>query len=167
MTETTTTDFTTVIMVDQSPAEVYQAITNIRGWWSEEIEGGTTQLGDEFFYHYQDIHLCKMRLIEAVPDQKLVWLVLENQFSFTQDQREWVGNQLVFEIAPKNGKTEIRFTQVGLVPTYECYKVCYDGWTNYIGKSLYQLITTGKGSPNPKDGDGFNAELADKWKIKR
>lgn len=165
--EMTTMDFSTTILVDQKPEEVFQAIMNIRGWWSEEIEGGTSQLNDEFFYHYKDIHLTKMKLVEVVPSQKLVWLVLENQFSFTQDQREWVGNRLVFEITPKNGQTEVRFTQEGLVPDYECYKVCHDGWTNYIEKSLYDLITTGKGSPNPKDGEGFNAELADKWKINR
>jgi hypothetical protein len=28
------------------------------------------------------------------------------------------------------------------------------------------LIATGKGNPNPKDKDGFNAELAEKWKLK-
>jgi hypothetical protein len=51
------------------------------------------------------------------------------------------------------------------VPGYECYKVCYDAWGNYIKSSLYNFITTGKGQPNPKDKDGFNAELAAKWKI--
>jgi hypothetical protein len=38
-------DFTTTISVDQSPEEVFEAITNVLGWWSGEIEGGTGMLG--------------------------------------------------------------------------------------------------------------------------
>jgi hypothetical protein len=40
-----------------------------------------------------------------------------------------------------------------------------DAWTNYIKNSLRSLITTGKGQPNPKEGDGFNAEIVKKWKL--
>ena len=32
--------YATSFRVDQSPAEVFKAVTNVRGWWSEEIEGG-------------------------------------------------------------------------------------------------------------------------------
>jgi len=50
------------------------------------------------------------------------------------------------------------------VPAYECYKICFDAWTNYIQNSLRNLITTGKGQPNPKEG-GFNDALLKKWEI--
>ncbi len=32
-------NFTTVFTVNQTPDEAFTAITNVRGWWSEEIEG--------------------------------------------------------------------------------------------------------------------------------
>jgi len=35
---------------------------------------------------------------------------------------------------------------------YECYEICQDAWTNYIQNSLSDLITTGKGQPNAKEG---------------
>lgn len=144
-------DFTTSILVDQSPKEAFDAITNVRGWWSEEIEGGTAKLGDVFKYHFKDIHICKMKLIEVVPNKKVVWDVLENDFNFISDKGEWVGTKVIFEISTKNNKTEVRFTHQGLVPEYECYDICFNAWTNYIQNSLYNLITTGKGQPNPKE----------------
>lgn len=144
-------DFTTTILVDQTPKEAFDAITNARGWWSEEIEGGTRKLNDEFRYHYKDVHICKMKLIEVIPNEKVVWDVLENHFNFTVDKKEWVGTKVIFEIRTKDDKTEIRFTHKGLVPDYECYDICVNGWTNYINGSLHSLITLGKGQPNLKE----------------
>ena len=43
-------DFNTTLLVDAAPSEVYDAINNVRGWWSEEIEGDTDKLGAEFNY---------------------------------------------------------------------------------------------------------------------
>lgn len=144
-------DFTSVLLVDQSPKEVFRAVTNPRGWWSEEIEGGTEKLNDEFDYHFEDIHLCKIKLVEVVPDKKVVWLVLDNYFKFTKDKTEWIGTKVIFEISQKDGKTELRMTHQGLVPEYECFEICHDAWTNYIQNSLRNLIVSGKGQPNGKE----------------
>jgi hypothetical protein len=86
--------------------------------------------------------------VEFIPNQKVVWQVLENRFNFTEDRTEWVGTKIAFDISRNNGKTEIRFTHVGLIPQYECYNACSDGWRTYINGSLRKLITTGKGQPN-------------------
>jgi hypothetical protein len=162
-----TSDFIATILADQTPKEAFNAITNVRGWWSEQIDGSTGKLNEEFTYHYKDIHYCKMKLIELVPGQKVVWLVLDNYFKFTEDKSEWIGTRLVFDISPKGDQTEIRFTHEGLVPQYECYEICREAWTNYIKNSLYSLIATGKGEPNPNDDDGYNAQLAEKWKLEQ
>ncbi|KRB57996.1 SRPBCC domain-containing protein [Flavobacterium sp. Root186] len=141
-------DFTTAILVNQSPEEVFNAVTNVRGWWSEEIEGNTAKQNDEFNYHYEDIHRCKIKLTEVIPNQKIVWLVEENYFKFTEDKTEWTGTKPTFEITEKDGKTELRFTHFGLNQEYECFEICRDAWTNYIQNSLKKLIETGKGEPN-------------------
>lgn len=143
-----TQSFTTKIIVDQSPEEVFKAVQNVRGWWSEEIEGKTQELNDQFDYHYEDIHRCKIKLVEVIKNEKIVWLIEQNYFKFTEDKTEWTGTKPTFEITVKNGKTELTFTHVGLVPEYECFEICRDSWTNYIQKSLKNLIETGKGTPN-------------------
>lgn len=158
-------DFTVTILVNQSPKEAINAITNIRGWWSEDVAGDTTTPGAEFIYHYRDIHYCKAKLTELIPSQKVVWTVLDNYFKFTEDKSEWINTQLVFEISKVDNQTAVTFTHAGLVPQYECYEICREAWTNYITESLFQLISTGKGKPNPKEEDGYNAELAKKWKL--
>ncbi|MND30090.1 hypothetical protein D3C80_206170 [compost metagenome] len=147
----TTSDFTTTLLVDQTPQEVFKAINNVRGWWSVAIEGGTDKLNDEFIYSVEDIHQCRMKLIEVVPDKKVVWLVLENYFSFIEDKTEWTGTKISFEISEKDNKAQLRFTHQGLVPEYECFNICSNAWTHYVQESLFNLITTGKGQPNPKD----------------
>lgn len=145
-----TANFTTSILVDQTPTEAFNAINNVRGWWSEEIEGSTDKVNDEFKYHYEDVHRSHMKIIEIVPDKKVVWLVMDNYFKFTKEPNEWKGDNIIFDITEKDGKTQITMTQVGLTPDHECYDICRDAWTNYIQNSLKNLIATGKGSPNGK-----------------
>lgn len=157
-------NYTSTFLVGQDPETVFAAIKNFRAWWSEEIEGNTDQLNDSFFYHHQDAHLCKIKLIEMIPNEKLVYLVLDNEFNFIKDKTEWVNTRLIFDISTENGNTRVRFTHEGLVPEYECYNICKDAWTSYIQGSLQSWITTGKGKPNAKEG-GLNAELIEKWGL--
>jgi hypothetical protein len=147
----TNQNFTATFSVDQSPREVFDAINNVRGWWSGEIDGSTDQLGAEFTYQYQDIHRSTQKITELVPEKKVVWQVLDAQINFVKSKGEWKGTDIVFEITKKGGKTELRFTHVGLVPAIECYGKCAGAWGFYINDSLRSLITTGKGDPNQKE----------------
>lgn len=146
----TNKDFTTTILVDQSPTEAFEAINNVTGWWTENLEGSTHNLGDEFSVRFGDVHYSKHKLTKVIPGQKIVWLVTDSKLTFVKDETEWTGNKIVFDIANKDGKTEVTFTQQGLVPSFECYGGCSGAWTDYIQNSLYNLITTGKGKPSLK-----------------
>jgi len=142
-------DYTTSFLVAQSPEQVFKAINNVRGWWSEQIEGRTDALNEVFNYHYQDVHRSKMKIVEFIPEKKVVWLVQDNYFNFIKDQSEWKNTNISFEITKKGAQTELVFTHSGLVPAYECYDICSDAWSNYIQGSLKALITQDKGNPNP------------------
>lgn len=156
--------YTSSFTVAQSPEEVYVAINNVRGWWSEEIQGNTGELHADFFYHYKDVHLSKLKIVELIPNEKVVWFVKDNYFNFVKDKTEWKGTKIVFKITEKGNKTGLTFTHHGLLPQNECYDVCEKAWTSYIQGSLKDLITTGKGRPNAMEG-GLNAELIEKWGL--
>lgn len=138
-------DFTTRFSVNQSPQQVFDAVNNVRAWWSGDIEGATDKLGAEFIYRYKDIHYSKQKITEFVPGKKVTWHVLDSSINFVKDKKEWKGTDIVFEISEKSGQTELKFTHLGLVPAFECYGDCAEAWGYIINDSLRSLITTGKG----------------------
>ncbi len=143
--------FTTSFTVDQTPEAAFAAITNVRGWWSEDIAGPTDRVGEAFDYRYKDVHRCRIMVTELVPGRKVAWHVEKNYFSFTEDKSEWTGTNMVFDITRAGDRTQVKLTHVGLTPEFECYEICSDGWGTYINLSLRNLIATGKGQPNVGD----------------
>jgi uncharacterized protein YndB with AHSA1/START domain len=142
-------DFTTSFTVDKPPEEVFDAINNVRGWWSGEVEGNTAKLSAEFTYRVPGMHLSKQKITELVPGKKVVWHVLDARLDFVKDKTEWKGTDIVFEIGKKGGKTEVQFTHIGLAPACECYDGCSSGWGMLISGNLRKLITTSKPQPSP------------------
>lgn len=139
--------FSTAFLVDQSPKEVFDAVNKVRGWWSSSLQGESEKLGDVFTFRYEDVHVSRQKLVEVVPEKRVVWLVLDASLNFTEDKDEWKGTKVVFDIAKKGRKTELRFTHEGLVPAFQCFDACSEGWGFFIDGSLKKLITTGKGEP--------------------
>src|SRR3954471_10863345 len=86
--------YTTTVTIARTPREVFDAINDVRGWWSEEIDGDTDRVGAEFAYRGHDEaetveHLSRIRVVELVPEERVVWRVLDNYMSFIDDQAEW------------------------------------------------------------------------------
>jgi hypothetical protein len=143
-------NYTKSFTVDRTPAQVFDAVNDVRGWWSREIEGPTDALGATFVFRYKNLHRSTHEITEFVPGKKVVWHIVSAEIHFVKNKAEWDGTDVVFEIEKKGDKTELRFTHVGLVPAIECYGDCSGAWGFHVD-SLRKLITTGKGEPNEKD----------------
>ena len=140
-----TSDFTVTILVDQSPKEVIEAVSAPQNWWSGEVTGSALRLNDEFSYRYKDLHYSRQRVVELIPEQKVVWMVTESALFYVADRNEWTGTKISFEVTPQGNKTELRFSHLGLIPAVECFDSCSTTWSQLIKLSLYPFITTGKG----------------------
>lgn len=137
-------DFSVTFSVEQTPDAVFAAINDVRSWWTGDIEGRADARGDEFTYRYKDIHRTTHEVTELVPGKRVVWKVKSSALSF-RNANEWDGTEIVFDITKTSaGKTEVRFTHVGLAPTFECFAACSRAWTHYVTESLEKRIRTGQ-----------------------
>ena len=140
-------NYHTSIAVDATAHEAFKSINSVSKWWTENLEGSSEQLNDEFTVRFGDIHFSKQKLVEVIPDKKVVWLVTDSKLNFVEDKQEWTNTKILFEIAEQDGTTQINFTHIGLVPQVECYNSCSNAWGQYIKGSLFKLLTEGKGTP--------------------
>ncbi|MEO6315065.1 MAG: SRPBCC domain-containing protein [Chitinophagaceae bacterium] len=137
-------DYHKSYLVNQSAPAIFDAILNVREWWSglyaEEIKGSSKRLNDEFTFRAGGgAHYSKQKLVEIIPDKKIVWLVTESQLSFIEQKDEWTGTKLCFEFTAKGDKTVVHFTHIGLVPAIACYTDCSGAWSGYLDKFLSPL----------------------------
>ena len=140
-------DYTATLTVDATAQQAFESINSVTKWWTPDLEGASQQLNDEFTVRFDEVHVSTQKLIEVIPDKKVVWLVTDSKLTFVKDQHEWTNTTIAFEISSQEGKTAIHFTHFGLVPEVQCYSGCSQGWDYFIKGSLFKLLTEGKGTP--------------------
>ena len=144
-------DYHSVIEAKIAPELAFNSINSVAEWWAKDLTGKSRKLNDEFTVRFGETFV-NFRLIEVIPDRKVVWEVTDCYLHSFKDKTEWTGTKIVFEISEKNDLSRIDLTHVGLFPGVECYQNCEKGWNFYFKESLFKLITTGKGQPQtPKE----------------
>ncbi|MEO8147956.1 MAG: SRPBCC domain-containing protein [Bacteroidia bacterium] len=138
-------DYTFSLESSETPKEIFETLLNVRSWWfglySETIEGSTNKLNEEFtFSAGGGMHYSKQKLVELIPNKKIVWLVTDSNLTFLEKPNEWTGTKICFDISEQETKTQVRFTHVGLVPEIECYDGCSSAWSQYMQQFLSPLI---------------------------
>jgi hypothetical protein len=145
--------FHTSFLVSATSHEAFKAINDVTGWWTENVEGSSQKLKDEFTVHFGDVHYSRQKLVEVIPDKKVVWLVTDSKLSWLKVKNEWTNTRISFEISANGKQTKVDFTHIGLVPEIECYPDCSNAWSQYVQGSLMSLIGTGIGKPDRKEGE--------------
>lgn len=138
-------NFQLTLVTNRTPQKVFQSIIKVRDWWTgyhnEQFTGETEHLNDIFhFYAAGGLHQCTQKIIELIPNEKIVWLVTDSHLGFVEKSDEWVNSKIVFEISTVGNNTQIVFTHKGLTPNIECYDSCAPSWTMYLQEKLLPLI---------------------------
>jgi Activator of Hsp90 ATPase homolog 1-like protein len=135
--------FTLTINVNKPPHEAFNRIKDVSKWWGGKDLEGTI---NEFTITHEGSHYSKQKLIELIPDKRIVWHITEATLYWLQkNKHEWTNTKLIFEITPKGNKTRIQFTHEGLVLQLECYSRCTDeGWAVVIKDYLFNFIEEGR-----------------------
>ncbi|HSZ85716.1 MAG TPA: SRPBCC domain-containing protein [Puia sp.] len=144
--KTATKNYHAAITAKTTAKEAFKNVNRVKDWWAKNLTGNSKKLNDFFTVRFGETFVT-FKLIEVVPDKKVVWLVTDCYLHWLSDKKEWMNTKVFFEISEKNGSTKIDMTHVGLTPEVECYKDCKQGWDGHIKQSLYKLITEGKGMP--------------------
>jgi Activator of Hsp90 ATPase homolog 1-like protein len=142
-------DYTASILVRATADKAFKSINEVAAWWTENIEGISEKLNDVFIVHFGEAFVT-MKIVESVPDKRVVWNVTDCYLHWLADKEEWKNTRIVFDISAEGDSTRIQFTHVGLTPQAECYDNCVKGWDQYIKDSLAKLINEGKGLPQRK-----------------
>ncbi|MET9243013.1 SRPBCC domain-containing protein [Nonomuraea sp. NPDC003709] len=155
------TEYLTATMtVDRTPEQVFEAITNVRGWWSENLIGHSAALHDEFVFtddsEYagetvrakKGLRFARFQITEFVPGRRVVWHVVDSDNTGLDDRDEWTDTNVIFDITTDAQGTTLHFMHEGLTAAESaCFEACSRAWTFFITKSLPQLLTTGAGQP--------------------
>jgi hypothetical protein len=123
----------------KSPEAVFELLLDIDQWWSgiysETIKGESHKIDDEFSFNAgEGAHYSKQKLIELIPNKKIVWLVTDSNLSFLSETSEWTNTMICFNISKEGKQTKVTFTHDGLTPQVECYDACSGAWSQYLEK---------------------------------
>ncbi|HEU4965658.1 MAG TPA: SRPBCC domain-containing protein [Bacilli bacterium] len=137
------------VQFQSPPSVVYQALTTpegLRGWWTTDCEVNP-EIGGVHRFYFEKVLFNGMRVTELVPDRVVHWTCVEGW-------SEWLDTEVLFTLTETaDGGTELLFEHRGLQPVLKCYKMCSQGWDNFIKGSLQAYVDTGKGHPHvPKFG---------------
>ena len=152
-------DYHVQLKVNTTAERAIEAISNVPGWWAQEVDGAAKKLGDQFTVHFGKTW-GKFRVSELSRD-RIVWAATDCYLDLLKDPKEWKGTRLIFQFGRADDKTVIDITHEGLTPDKECFNDCTNGWNFYLRESLFSYLEKAQGLP----GAGIHAWLESDGKV--
>ena len=129
---------------------VYKAITKeIDKWWTIN-SNDAVNVGDILTVKFGEPYFMSMQVEDSIPNKLLVWKVVSaNMFVEGSgiNNDEWVGTKIHWKLSGAERGSDISLYHEGLIPSFDCYDICKDGWDYFLG-SLKAFLDTGTGSPH-------------------
>jgi uncharacterized protein YndB with AHSA1/START domain len=141
-------DIMHLIKIHASSERVYQAITTadgIRQWWTRDAAIDAKVGGAGEFGFYGKRFVAKVTVEELNPTTRVRWKVANSA---------WQGNDIEFNLKADGNDTTLLFAHRGFPRADEGYASATTRWGFYL-LSLKRYLQTGKGTPNPDDGEGL------------
>jgi hypothetical protein len=136
-------------IVSVNAEAVHKAITKqIDKWWTVSTNEAFN-ISDILTVRFGKTYFISMEIVNIIPNKLLVWKVVDaNMFieGGSTNNDEWVGTEIQWKIKETKNGCEVTLYHEGLVPSFECYNTCYNGWEYYL-ESLKDFLETGKGDP--------------------
>ena len=130
----------------RTPEKLYQALTDadaLAAWWTADTTG-TGGAGEKLAFRFGDKGGFDMEVLEAVPDERVSWRVVDGP-------EEWIGTTIDWDLQQQDdGWTILRFAHRGWREPVEFMHHCSTKWATYL-MSLKSLVETGVGAPAPGD----------------
>jgi hypothetical protein len=126
----------------KSPNNVFNHLINLKKWWPEDFKGEDIKLNSEFTFTTGDSHYSKNKVIEFLPNKKVVWLTTESIRK--TDDFDWKGTKMIFELTPKGNNTIVKFTYDGVVTENE-YERLVEICDMTLKEMFYNYIINEKG----------------------
>ena len=101
----------------KTPDIIFHHLLDLSKWWPEDFVGEKIQLDSTFVLKTGDAHFSRNKVVELVPDKKLIWLTTESERK--ADGYDWSGTKFIFELTPIGNNTTLKFTYNGVLPENE------------------------------------------------
>ncbi len=133
------------LAIKASPGDTYAALATIDGlsrWWTSDTRG-KSEVGKVIDFRFGDRGFIDTRVIELVPDTRVLWEVIDGP-------EAWSGTQILFELYRQDEHTIMLFKHRGWTEAIEFMHHCSTKWATFL-LSLRAALETGTGAPFPDD----------------
>jgi uncharacterized protein YndB with AHSA1/START domain len=131
--------------INAAPRDVYAALATrerLAAWWTSDTRG-RSEIGEVIHFQFGDRGFFDMKVLELQPAQRIVWEV-------TDGPADWIGTKVIWDLAPQDAGTTIRFKHQGWREQVDFMGHCSTKWSSFLF-SLKSMLETGKGAPFPDD----------------